>query len=160
MRGFRATTIRCVAWHVELLRPEQFVAQALPLARANWSETGWPFEFAPNTELYDKLHALGLWFAVGAFAGAELTGYCTALVAPSGFNAHVRVCTVEALYVRPTSRGGSAAARLKRALEAEAAARGAQHVLWHAPVGSAWAETLQRRGYLPRDIVLTRRLHV
>ena len=50
--------------------------------------------------------------------------------------------------------GGTVAARLIAAAEAEAKRRGASRFCWHTRAGTGMAAMLERRGYRPADVVV------
>jgi GNAT superfamily N-acetyltransferase len=64
----------------------------------------------------------------------------------------------DALFVMPEYRSTMVPGRLIKLAEAEAAKRGATHFYWHTRAGTPLAETLERHGYTPADVVVMRKL--
>lgn len=147
-----------MALHIRIVDPSEYMAQARELIAANWAETGFDFPFAPDEAAYAQLARMGMMFAVAAFDGDAIIGYCTVMVSPHMHNPAVVVAANDALFVAPAYRGGTAAARIIRAAEAEAAQRGAGRFLWHCRAGTTLAQVLTRHGYEPVDNVVMRTL--
>lgn len=137
-----------------IVNPAGWIARAEPLMRANWAETGFDFDFAPDVDAYQRMHDAGLMFAIAALDGEDLIGYCTAVVGAHLFNPAVLVASHDALFVARKWRGGTVAARLIAAAEAEAKRRGASRFCWHTRAGTGMAAMLERRGYRPADVVV------
>ncbi len=137
-----------------IVNPAGWIARAEPLMRANWAETGFDFDFAPDVGAYQRMHDAGLMFAIAALDGEDLIGYCTAVVGAHLFNPAVLVASHDALFVARKWRGGTVAARLIAAAEAEAKRRGASRFCWHTRAGTGMAAMLERRGYRPADVVV------
>lgn len=97
-----------------------------------------------NRDLYDVLHAQGALVCVGAFDDDRLVGYAIALLSP---NFHYRMTTAahDALFLHRDYRTPRMALRLIDAVEAECKARGAQLMVWHAPIGGAFERILKTR---------------
>ena len=97
-----------------------------------------------NRDLYDVLHAQGALVCVGAFDDDRLVGYAIALLSP---NFHYRMTTAahDALSLHRDYRTPRMALRLIDAVEAECKARGAQLMVWHAPIGGAFERILKTR---------------
>lgn len=97
-----------------------------------------------NRDLYDVLHAQGALVCVGAFDGDALVGYAVALLSP---NFHYRMTTAahDVLFLHRDYRKPRMALRLIDAVEAECKARGAQLMVWHAPIGGAFERILKTR---------------
>ena len=62
------------------------------------------------------------------------------------------------MFVAPEYRKTGAAARLILATEREAAARGANRMLWHTRAGTPLAAAMLKRGYTPADTVVMKRI--
>ena len=99
---------------------------------------------AINRDLYDALHDAGALVCVGAFDGEALVGYAIALLSP---NFHYRMTTAahDVLFLHRDYRKPRLALRLIDAVEAECKARGAQLMVWHAPIGGAFERILKTR---------------
>lgn len=141
-----------------IVNPAEWMPQVSELLAANWAETGFDFEFAPDVAAYARLAEAGMAYSVGAFDGAEVVGYCTVIVAAHLHNPAIVIASNDALFVAPEYRKGLTAAKLIRAAEAEAGRRGASRFLWHCRAGTDLAETLTRHGYQPVDNVVMRGL--
>lgn len=97
-----------------------------------------------NRDLYDVLHDAGALVCVGAFDGGRMVGYAIALLSP---NFHYRMTTAahDVLFLHRDYRKPRLALRLIDAVEAECKARGAQLMVWHAPIGGAFGRILKTR---------------
>ena len=97
-----------------------------------------------NRDLYDVLHAHGALVCVGAFDGGRMVGYAIALLSP---NFHYRMTTAahDVLFLHRDYRKPRLALRLIDAVGAECKARGAQLMVWHAPIGGACGRILKTR---------------
>jgi len=140
------------------IRIAEHFADALPMMRENWRETGFDFEFNPSLEIYQRAQDAGVLLALGAFEGEVLIGYATAAVTPHPFNPEVVVCATDSLYVQPQHRKGTTPGRLMLELERVGKQRGARFVLWHTRAGTALAQTLRKRGYIEADTVVMKEL--
>jgi GNAT superfamily N-acetyltransferase len=143
------------------LTPDEF-AQHQHLFQEHWRELGWAqeFDFKPDPAVYQRLYDAGVWMCLGARNRiGMLAGYATACIVPSAMNPGVTICTVESVYVLPYLRGTSISGRLIHGLEAAAQERGAQHIVWQAPVGSDFQGALVKHGYTARTVCMTRRLN-
>ncbi len=141
-----------------ILNPAEWIPRLGGLLAANWAETGFDFPFSPDVGMYQRMFELGIVFAVAAFKGEEIVGYCTVCVIPHAHNPSVVVASNDALFVVPAHRNGATAGRLIRAAEAEAKRRGASRFTWHCRAGTSLAEMLKRHGYAPVDIVVMKGL--
>lgn len=142
---------------IELVNPAEYMPAVVQLMRDNWAETGFDFEFNPSIEAYQRLYDAGLMFALAAFDGDEVIGYCAMTVMGHLHNPDVTFASNDALYVRPDHRGITSV-RLIQAAEAEAKQRGASRFLWHTRAGTPMAAMLERRGYKPVDITVMKEL--
>lgn len=156
MTAARRRTLAAMEYRI--VNPAGWIARAEPLMRANWAETGFDFDFAPDVDAYQRMHDAGLAFAIAALDGEDLIGYCTVVVAPHPHNQRVVVAGNDALFVVPERRGGPVALRIIQAAEAEAARRGAVRFAWHTRAGTPLALVLQRRGYRPADVVVVKEI--
>lgn len=143
---------------ITLCNPAEQIARLRPLLEQNWAETGFGFPFAPSVEAYQRLYEAGVSFCVLAEEDGEPVGYCCVMVAPHPHNPDVIFGANDALFVAPSHRGRSTAARLIRAAEEEARRRGASHFTWHCRAGTPLAATLERHGYTPADVVMLKGL--
>lgn len=141
---------------IELANPAEHMSAIKELMADNWAETGFDFEFNPSVEMYQRAVDLGLMFALAAFDGDRIVGYCTMMVAPHMHNPAVIAASNDALFVAKPYRGMTSA-RLIWAAEDEAKRRGATRVMWHTRAGTGLAEMLKRRGYSPADVVVERK---
>ncbi len=141
-----------------IVNPAEWIGRVGELLADNWAETGFDFPFAPDVAAYQRLHEAGVAFAVGAFAGGDVVGYCTVVVVPHPHNPSVLVASNDALFVAPAHRGGTVAARLIQAAEREAKARGALRFTWHCRAGTGLAAMLSRHGYRPVDEVVMKEI--
>ncbi len=139
---------------LRLVNPADWIDAIRSLLADNWAETGFDFELAPDVARYGALHDAGALFALAALDGDEVVGYCTAVVGAHLFNPAVLVASHDALFVARKWRGGTVAARLIAAAEAEAKRRGASRFCWHTRAGTGMAAMLERRGYRPADVVV------
>jgi GNAT superfamily N-acetyltransferase len=143
---------------IQTVNPVEYIPVIGDLLRANWAETGYGPAFDPDVGAYQRLHDAGLLFAVAAFEGATVIGYCTVVVTPYLHNPAITMAANDALFVDPAYRGGTVTARIMRAVENEARARGASEMMWHCRAGTDFAQTLTRHGYTPLDVVVSKGL--
>ncbi len=141
-----------------LVDPGQWIERVRPLLAENWAETGFDFELAPDAARYGALHDARALFALAAFDGGEVVGYCTVGLGRHLFNPAVVVASHDALFVARRWRGGTVAARLIAEAEAEAKRRGAALFCWHTRAGTGMAQMLERRGYRPADVVVMKEI--
>jgi len=141
-----------------ILNPAEWIPHISDLLSANWAETGFDFPFAPDVGMYQRLFDAGIVFAVAAFSGQEIVGYCTVCVTPHAHNPSILVAANDALFVAPARRNSLVAGRLIHAAEAEAKRRGASRFSWHCRAGTPLAEVLERHGYSPIDTVVMKGL--
>lgn len=143
---------------LRIVNPAEYLPKVGALLAANWAETGFDFDFCPDVAAYQRLYDAGMCFAVGAFEGGDVVGYCTVTVIPHPHNPAVVVASNDALYVRPDHRRGLLAGRLIVTAEREARARGAHRFTWHTRAGTDLAQVMQRHGYAPVDVVVMKEL--
>lgn len=142
---------------IELAEPINHWSDITELMRANWDETGFDWEFNPSQEMYQSAVNAGMMFSLAAFDEDKIVGYCTMAIVPHMHNPAVVYAANDALYVSKKYRGITGA-RLIKAAEVEAKRRGARYVSWHTRAGTPLAAVLERRGYIPADVVVTREL--
>lgn len=126
----------------------------MDMFRANWSETGFDFEMRPNIDLLCALVADGCMFVLGVFDGETMVGYSSASVSQHIYSTEIVCCASDALFILPEYRKTSAGARLIIETERAGAHRGANRMLWHTRAGTSLAAVLEKRGYIPADIVV------
>lgn len=143
---------------IALVRIADYADCVRELFAANWAETGFDFELAPDIGQYQALQDAGALFALAAWRGADIVGYSSAFVQPHLFNPAVVCCASDALFVHPALRAGTLGARLMMSTEAEARRRGASRMLWHTRAGTPLAKTLLRRGYQPADVIVMKEI--
>lgn len=143
---------------VREVRIENYAAKAVDLIRANWAETGFDFEAAPDFARYQAIQDAGALLTLAAFDGDTVVGYSTAYLSAHMFNPAVVCCLSEALFVADSHRKGSAPYKLIRATEQLAKARGAHRMMWCTRAGTAFAEMLKRRGYADADVTVMKGL--
>lgn len=147
--GAAAATMPGMEYRV--VNPAEWIERAMPLLRAHWGEVDPGFTLEPDVTAYQRLHDAGLIFAVAAFDGDALVGYCSAIVVPPPHNPSALLAMSDALYVVPALRRTLVAGRLMRCAEAEAAARGARRFVWACRAGTPLAPMLERHGYTPLE---------
>ncbi len=112
----------------------------------------------PQFATYQRLEALGMLFALGAFAGDELVGFALVLISDLPHFGK-RVAVTESLFVASQARKGGAGMRLLAAVEQGARERGAVGVLVSAPVTSRLASLMDASShYRPASRVFFRSL--
>lgn len=129
-----------------------------PLLAMNWEETGFGMPLDPQWLMMDEYQQAGAMFALGVFDGDRIVGYSSAFLTPHTFSASLFCCHSDALYVLPEYRSTGAGARLIIETELIAKARGANRMLWHTRAGTPLAAVLEKRGYLPADIVVMKEI--
>jgi GNAT superfamily N-acetyltransferase len=143
---------------IEVSNPADHIPSIAELARENWLETGFDFEINPSVEIYQAAVDAGILFALGVFDGDEVVGYCSMMIAPHAHNPAIIMASSDTLFVRKDYRRGTIPARLIKAAEDEAKRRGASRVNWHTRAGTSLAAMLERRGYKPADVIVTKEL--
>ena len=136
---------------LRIINPAEWIPRVRDLLAANWAETGFDFPFDPDVGAYQRLYDRGMVFAVGAFDGDAVVGYCSVTVVAHAHNPAVLVAGNDALFVAPAYRNGLTAVRLMQESEAEAKRRGASRFTWHCRAGTPLIATLERRGYKLAD---------
>lgn len=127
----------------------EIMEQIKSLTVGHWQETEAGFsdsEPNPCAEVYDAMAAVGGLVAFSAMDGGEVIGYASAFVCRHPHYDMV-IAHHDTLYLHPEHRAGTAGIRLMKALETEAARRGAVRMLWHAKPGSAFDNILIAKGY-------------
>lgn len=143
---------------IAVVRPDEYADRVRPLAEAHWREVGFDFPFEPDVEAYQRLADAGVLFALVAFEGEEVLGYCTVVLSPHLFNRAIVVAASDALFVTGTARRSLVSGRLIHAAENEARTRGATRFAWHCRAGTPLAEMLKAHGYAAVDEVVARAL--
>lgn len=117
----------------------------------NWAETGsaMPFNLEDTRKFYQHLAAFGLLFAVAAYEGNVLIGYCIVTIVPFPMNHAYRVCNADGLYIRPEYRSGTILGRVMEAVRFLAKDNKAHFIQWHAAHGSPFVDVLAER--VPRS---------
>lgn len=131
---------------------------ALPLMQENWQETGFEFALNPSRDAYIGYQASGLLFALGAFDGDEMVGYCICAVVPHSFNPAVIFCASESLFIKASHRQGTLSARLILEAERTAKQRGARFISWHTRAGTPLADAMLNHGYKAGDTIVMKEL--
>lgn len=140
------------------IQAAEYINKVQHLLAENWAETGFDFDLCPDGRMMQQLQDADLLFVLGAFDGAELIGYSSALIAPHTYNPAIVCCNSDALFVRRAWRKTSAGARLIAETERVAAAKGASRMLWHTRAGTPLAAALERRGYMPADVIVMKEI--
>jgi len=144
------------AMRYDVVNPAEYISQIHHLLKANWEETGFDFPFNPDIEAYNALYVRGMVFAVAAFDGDEIVGYCTISVTPHLHNPEIIVAASDALFVDVRHRRSTVAYRILKMAENEAMTRGAVRMAWHCRSGTGFAAVLTRHGYESVDEVVVR----
>lgn len=144
---------------IELCNPAEQIPNVRALLESNWAETGFDFPFSPCVESYRKMYELGFCFALLAKYKEKPVGYCSVTIVPHPHNPAVIVAGNDALFVDQKYRRGTLTARIMKAAEQEATRRGAHRFTWHCRAGTGFAETLERHGYMPVDVVVMKGLY-
>lgn len=143
---------------IAIVNPADYMPSIRKMLEANWSETGFDFEFNPDVTMYRKLYDMGMLFAVAAFDQEVVVGYCTVTVSSHAHNPAIKFASNDALFVESEHRNGLVPGRLIKTAEREAAQRGAQRFSWHCRAGTPFADSLIRHGYKPVDIVVMKEI--
>lgn len=140
---------------IRLINILDHAESCLDLMKRNWAETGFDFEFRPDFQRYATMQRAGVLFALAAFHGEDIVGYCTVAVTPHPYNPTVTMAASDALFVAPEHRV-TLPARLIRSVEQAALDAGASRMLWHCRAGTTLASIFEKRGYEPVDQVVMR----
>lgn len=98
----------------------------------------------PMWEMYAALEASGCYQVFGTHEDGNLIGFACVLTTMNPHYSRM-VATVESLFVRRDYRNGTLAARLMRAMEVHAEARGCVAILYSALAGSVLEKLLEKR---------------
>lgn len=136
---------------IKIVDPIENFDAAAPMLVANWEETGSkiPFDLEDTRKFYQHLAAFGLLYAVAAYEGNVLVGYCITTIVPFPMNHKYRVCNADGLYILPEYRGGTVLGRVMEAVRFLAKDKGAHWIQWHAAHGSEFVAVLAAR--VPRS---------
>jgi GNAT superfamily N-acetyltransferase len=143
---------------IVVVNPAEWIDKVRPMLDENWHETGFDFPFDPDVAFYQLLYDREMAFAVGAFDGDNVVGYCTVMVVSHPHNPSVKIASNDGMFVLPKYRNGLTSGRIIKFAEAQAKHMGATRFTWHCRSGTAFADMLQRKGYKPVDIVVMRDL--
>ena len=143
---------------IAIVNPAEYMPAIRSMIEENWAETGMDFDFDPDVEMYRKMHDTGMLFAVAAFEGNDVVGYCTVAMMPHQHNPKILFAGNDALFVAPKHRNGLVPGRLIKTAEREAKRRGALRFSWHCRAGTQLADSLIRHGYQPVDIVVMKEI--
>lgn len=113
----------------------------------NWAESGtpMPFKLEDTRRFYQHLAAVGMLFAVAAYEGTVLIGYCIVTIVPYPMNHSYFVCNADGLYIRPEYRSGLVLGRMMEAVRFLAKDNKARAIQWHAADGSPFVDMLAAR---------------
>lgn len=143
------------------IRPVEF-ADCIPeigeLLRAHFEEMAFDFPLAISSDMYRALARSGVLIAFAAFDGESVVGYCTAMLSPHTFNPSVVFALHDLLFVSQSHRGAGVGRQLIEVVETEARKRGASRMLWHTHAGTPLADSMQKHGYKPVDVVVMKGL--
>lgn len=149
-----------MAMQIRPIRFSDFAERAQELARDHWRETEAGFSSTPpalDVAAYLTLERAGALLLLGAFEGDALIGYSAATLCrhphygfPCAFH--------DGLFLASKHRNGMAGVRLIRATEAEAKARGAKGISWHAKLDSTFESLMVRLGAEPVETVFWKEL--
>jgi len=134
---------------VERIVASQWLERAKGLALDHWREVGQELGLPEPT--IDPHHVAileqaGALFAIGAIDGDTLVGYSLNVVGPTLNFSAMRVCQNEGLFVDKAHRG-TAAMRLIRETEAEAARLSCRQIIWHTYRRTRAEALFERRAY-------------
>jgi GNAT superfamily N-acetyltransferase len=153
----RAHTVRSMCT-IQIVNPAEWIPHIRDLLSQNWAETGLDFDFDPDIDVYARMAELGMLFAVAAFDGPDIVGYCTVTVMAHPHNKRVIFGSNDALFVHPNYRAGLVPGRVILTAQAEAKRRGAIKFMWHCRAGTPLAAMFERHGYEPVDMVVMKEI--
>jgi len=119
-------------------------------------DLGFPLDI--STDMYAVTTDIKMLFALAAFDGDKIVGYCTMTMAPHMANPAVIFAAHDLLFVMPEYRSKGIGRQLMSAAEVEAKARGANRVLWHTRSGTSLSESMEKGGYTKGDIVMEKEI--
>lgn len=113
----------------------------------------------PDWDTYEKIEAADRLFALAAYVGDQMAGYSVTLIGSHLHYQGLVVATNDAIFLAKEHRHARVGATLLRATEAQARARGARLMTWHAKPGEGLDLVLRgREDYPVQDIVYARRI--
>ena len=137
------------------------IGQVGDLLREHWLELAKNRELMvlkPDAARYKAMEKAGIVLALGAFDGDVMVGYSVSLLGPHLHYADLVFAQNDVIYVAQAYRNGRTGIRLIQAAEAQAKARGARMLVWHAKQGTALDSLLPRLGYGVQDILHSKEL--
>lgn len=143
---------------IQIVNPAEWIPKIRDLLNLHWAEVGLDFEFDPDIDVYARMAELGMLFAVAAFDGENIVGYCTVTVMAHPHNKRVIFGSNDALFVHPDYRAGLVSGRIILTAQAEAKRRGATKFMWHCRAGTPLATMFERHGYEPVDMVVMKEI--
>ena len=136
---------------LEIVNPATLIPHITDLLASNWSETGFDFPFNPDVSAYERMHELGICFAVAAIDGESVVGYCSVFVTKHPHSKDILIAGNDALFISQNHRNTLLAGRIIKEAEKEAKRRGANRFIWHCRWGTPLANTFKDHGYSPID---------
>lgn len=117
-----------------------------------------PYPLDLNWEQYRTIDEVGMGLGLFAYYDDIIVGYSVNILAPTFHSKNVSSCTNDALYVDPVFRDTPLGLRLIKETEKEAAARGANVMLWYAPLDSSLEKILQKKKYRAWECIYSKNL--
>ncbi|WP_155638773.1 hypothetical protein [Burkholderia territorii] len=117
-----------------------------------------PYPLDINWEQYKKLDDIGMGLGLFAYYDDIVVGYSINVLTPTLHSKNVMSCTNDVLYVDPVFRDTPLGLRLIKKTEEAAKERGANVVLWYAPLGSTLEKILQKKKYKGWECVFVKDL--
>lgn len=116
------------------------------------------FGLDPDLGLYMGLHATGKLYVATIRQNGELAGYFLAIIGTTLHNRNCLTAQMDAIYVHPRFRGGSAIRRLLRFVLADLTSIGMQRVIGGTRLQRDISRLFRAFGFKPTEIAYTRLL--
>lgn len=132
---------------IKLVDPIESFDEAIPLLKANWKDSGNPFDFnaADTKAFYTRLSAIQIVCAFAAYEDDALVGYCVAVIHPHPLNNSIKICDVNGIYLIPRLRKGSTTMKMTQLVTLFALEADVNYIHWHAPANSEFSRVLASR---------------
>lgn len=109
-------------------------------------------------EHYLACEKAGMLLSLFAYVEGVLVGYSINFLAPNLHRKPLITCTNDALFIDPVFRDGPLGLRLIKATEKKGKEKGANQIVWHAPLNTNLVHILPRLKYEPAEMVFRKEL--
>ena len=140
---------------------KELARDASKLWELHWQELGmadYELKLDVNLDYYTALEEEGMGFVASYRRNNELIGYCHAQIMSHPYHKDDTFATSNLIYIKKGFRNGTIAPKLLRWVEDECRRRGAVGFNIASNLNKGIGMWLMRKGYVPMDVVYTKRL--